>query len=404
MAPALSEEEAALDPYALLELTTDANQKDVERAFRKKSLKCHPDRNPSPEAAIQFRQISLALGILTDQTKRSYVDNKLESDRRKKEKYAEYDKNKKRMVDALNAREEDAKRAKISQMERRKAQAEEEAIKDAGKRLLEEAQKRAMAAASISRQPPPPSASPSRTPSESIKSNPNQPEISSDDLTLILTFPSSSSSSSSTSSSSSSSSSSALQNTLQGKYGPIAHCVLTDPPIKEGKKKKGKKAVVEFGKGNWGGCWACWKDHSSSGQSDKGTALKDGVKVKWMKGEIPNWIEWAEKININNSRNDLHSNGSESTKRNGAPTINTPLRNTNTNGNTLTPSFDSAPDFGGISMSDLLSSHAKNKAEAISNKKKNEEFESMTLLRMRQLERERLEKQIRDEEGDDEGL
>lgn len=44
MPPLLSEEEAALDPYALLGVETGSVEKDVRRAYKMKSLKYHPDK------------------------------------------------------------------------------------------------------------------------------------------------------------------------------------------------------------------------------------------------------------------------------------------------------------------------------------------------------------------------
>ncbi|AAW46019.2 hypothetical protein CNBJ1020 [Cryptococcus deneoformans B-3501A] len=149
MPPILSEEESALDPYVVLGIGAGATTKEAERAFRKKSLKYHPDKNPAPEAAVIFHQLSLSLGIFQDQAKRNYVDNQLEIDRKKKQRYAEMDKKRKAMVDALVAREEEAKKQKVEQVKRwqQQVQADEEAIKDAGRRMLEEAQKRAAAIA-----------------------------------------------------------------------------------------------------------------------------------------------------------------------------------------------------------------------------------------------------------------
>ncbi|OXG27971.1 hypothetical protein C360_05908 [Cryptococcus neoformans Bt15] len=147
MPPILSEEESALNPYALLGIEAGATTKEAERAFRKKSLKYHPDKNPAPEAAVIFHQLSLSLGIFQNQAKRNYVDSKLESGRKKKQRYAEMDKKRKAMVDALAAREEEAKKQKVEHVKRRQQQADEEAIKDAGRRMLEEAQKRAAAVA-----------------------------------------------------------------------------------------------------------------------------------------------------------------------------------------------------------------------------------------------------------------
>lgn len=40
----LTEEEREIDAYSALEIESGATAKDIQRAFRKKSLKCHPDR------------------------------------------------------------------------------------------------------------------------------------------------------------------------------------------------------------------------------------------------------------------------------------------------------------------------------------------------------------------------
>ncbi|WVN87282.1 uncharacterized protein L203_102460 [Cryptococcus depauperatus CBS 7841] len=281
MAPILSDEEAALDPYALLELETGASFKDAQKAFRKKSLKYHPDKNPTPEAASIFYHLSLSLGIFEDQAKRNYVDTRLEASRRMKEKHAQMNAHKKAAVDALVAREEAARRAKTEQVKRRQQDMEEEAIKDAGRRMLEEAQKRMMRAAAM-----PPTTKPSTVPdpkSHQIGEQ-SRPNIGSEDLTLILTLPSTSTHTSSS-----------FQVLLSKSYGPISHLILPSSsdqpalPAIGGKKKKakGRKAVVEFAKENWGGCYACWRDY----EDRKGL---EGVKVKWGKGEIPAWVQWAE--------------------------------------------------------------------------------------------------------------
>jgi DnaJ family protein C protein 17 len=54
MAPLLSEEESALDPYLILELGITANEKDISKAYRKKTLLYHPDKNPTPEAGTSL--------------------------------------------------------------------------------------------------------------------------------------------------------------------------------------------------------------------------------------------------------------------------------------------------------------------------------------------------------------
>lgn len=61
--------------YDLLGVPPDADDNQLRKAYRKLSLKFHPDKNPGDEkAAEQFKQISAAYGVLSDNEKRELYD------------------------------------------------------------------------------------------------------------------------------------------------------------------------------------------------------------------------------------------------------------------------------------------------------------------------------------------
>ncbi|MFP6649893.1 MAG: DnaJ domain-containing protein, partial [Pirellulaceae bacterium] len=63
------------DYYEVLGVAHDASQDDIDRAYRKKALKYHPDSNPDDEDAIgRFKEAAEAYEILGDKEKRSRFD------------------------------------------------------------------------------------------------------------------------------------------------------------------------------------------------------------------------------------------------------------------------------------------------------------------------------------------
>jgi DnaJ-class molecular chaperone len=71
---ALCHKKKMSSPYETLGVDPSASDQDVKRAYRALSLKYHPDRNASPEAANKMREINEAYDVLGDSQKRRQFD------------------------------------------------------------------------------------------------------------------------------------------------------------------------------------------------------------------------------------------------------------------------------------------------------------------------------------------
>lgn len=63
------------DYYDVLEVSKEATAAEIKKAYRKKAVKYHPDKNPGdPEAEKKFKEISEAYEVLSDDKKRAMYD------------------------------------------------------------------------------------------------------------------------------------------------------------------------------------------------------------------------------------------------------------------------------------------------------------------------------------------
>lgn len=60
--------------YRVLGISQSATENEIKKAYRKLSLKVHPDKNSAPNAVDAFKVVSLAYATLSDENKRTIYD------------------------------------------------------------------------------------------------------------------------------------------------------------------------------------------------------------------------------------------------------------------------------------------------------------------------------------------
>ncbi|KAI5818795.1 hypothetical protein BZA77DRAFT_306419 [Pyronema omphalodes] len=115
---AMSYATSETDFYELLGVSNDVvSDGSLRKAFRKESLKWHPDKNPSPEAAEKFHLLTIAYEVLSDPATRTAYDNARAARLAKKRRSEAFDMHRRQMQQDLEGRENMAKRQKTEQEE-----------------------------------------------------------------------------------------------------------------------------------------------------------------------------------------------------------------------------------------------------------------------------------------------
>ncbi|KAG8843650.1 hypothetical protein FRB96_003874 [Tulasnella sp. 330] len=130
--------------YTLLELEITATEAEIRKAYRQRSLKVHPDRHPNnPKAAQKFHELNTAYELLLDPIQKAALDAKIKAQQAKKLRFSAYDNKRKAMMEELEKSERDFKKSRgEAERERENTIREEERIKEEGRRMMKEKEER----------------------------------------------------------------------------------------------------------------------------------------------------------------------------------------------------------------------------------------------------------------------
>ena len=154
MAPKESEAAAyattsATDFYEILGIPVDdISESALRKAFRKQSIKWHPDKNPDPAAAEKFHMLTVAYDVLSDPATKAAYDNARTARLAKKRRAEAFDMQRRKMQEDLESREGTAKKQKTEQEnEEARFQAQLAKLQEEGARLRQKREEALRAAA-----------------------------------------------------------------------------------------------------------------------------------------------------------------------------------------------------------------------------------------------------------------
>ncbi|KAF9568700.1 DnaJ-domain-containing protein [Agrocybe pediades] len=368
----MSTTEDEISPYELLNVTIEATEQEIRTAYRQRSLKVHPDRNPNnPDAARKFHELNQAYELLLDPLRRLALDAKQRLKLARKERFKSYDNKRKNLVEELEERERAFKKAR---MEKQKEEVETwkdtERIKEEGKRLREQKEKelrdkmypKKEQVADEEEEDAPPAMDPLDTTVRLKYPFKTYPHLTTPAAiaSLLTRF------------GATDESSIVMSTSLKGK-------TPSDKPPKTG------SALVPFKQIGDAFAAVC-----SSGSKEMGL---DGIKITWVNGKEPEILGWLRKMgklgNAGLSAPDSKPKDSSYSPKNDPPKATLPQNQSRPSSSTPFSSFPST-------FPENVSASEPTPAPVAGI-----DYESLTLMRMRQAERERLEREILEQEANE---
>ncbi|XP_071788773.1 dnaJ homolog subfamily C member 17-like [Asterias amurensis] len=141
MAPPIPASET--DLYEILGVLPEATPVEIKKAYRKKALTCHPDKNPdNPAAAKQWEELSNALQILTDSEARAAYDKVLKAKKATELRNRALESKRRKVKEDLEAREAAYREETVSQSDAAQKLARViKKLQEEGSRVLAEEQR-----------------------------------------------------------------------------------------------------------------------------------------------------------------------------------------------------------------------------------------------------------------------
>ncbi|KAH6850391.1 hypothetical protein B0I37DRAFT_371535 [Chaetomium sp. MPI-CAGE-AT-0009] len=125
------------DLFALLATDATASESDIRRAFRRKALTAHPDKAGDAYDPALYERLERARDVLVSPEAREAYDNGMRAILQKKLQREQMSEKRRRLVEDLERREEEAKRAKTDPQPQAR-DAERRAMAERGRAKMEE--------------------------------------------------------------------------------------------------------------------------------------------------------------------------------------------------------------------------------------------------------------------------